>query len=97
MLEAIYNSRKFKFGIITSLAIILTSLLVLVNPVFAQLYPTIAGSLITVYGIYCGMNVANKYTLGKAQGATVQTMASTVNKDDELPAIDFKENDNGLD
>lgn len=93
MLEAIYNSRKFKMGLLVMLLIVSSSMLILLNPLFLQVLHILVGGLVSTYGIYCGMNVANKWALGKAQGATVESSRQLDTFNDELPQIEFSEED----
>ena len=67
------NSRKFRFGLICLLLIFAVGASVLINPIFLHIIEILVGGIVAVFGIYCGVNVANKYALGKAQGATVYT------------------------
>lgn len=89
MPEKLYNSRKFQMGLLTLLLIVISSALILLNPLFVELYATLVGGLVTTFGLYCGMNVANKWTLGKAQGAKVGSMSASL--PDELPQVNLPE------
>lgn len=91
MLEDTLNSRKYRMGLICMIVIMGLGSLILVNPLFIEVLPTMIGAIVTVYGIYCGMNVANKWTLGKAQGATVRTANQLEIAQDELPEMQFPE------
>lgn len=85
------NSRKYRMGLISMIVIMGLGGLILINPLFMEVIPTMIGAIVTVYGIYCGMNVANKWTLGKAQGATVQTANQLEAAQDTLPQVQFPE------
>lgn len=85
------NSRKYRMGLISMIVIMGLGSLILINPLFMEVIPTMIGAIVTVYGIYCGMNVANKWTLGKAQGATVQTANQLEAAQDTLPQVQFPE------
>ena len=85
------NSRKYRMGLIAMIVIMGLGSLVFISPLFLESLPAMIGAIVTIYGIYCGMNVANKWTLGKAQGATVHTANQLDKAQDELPQIEFQE------
>lgn len=91
MLEDTLNSRKYRMGLISMIVVMGLGSLILINPLFIEVLPTMIGAIVTVYGIYCGMNVANKWTLGKAQGATVHTANQLEAAQDALPEMQFPE------
>ena len=93
MFENTFNSRKYRMGLIAMIVVICLSGLILVNPIFIEVLPSLIGSVVTIYGIYCGMNVANKWALGKAQGASVQTAAVRAANEDSLPQVEFPEDE----
>lgn len=91
MLESVYNSRKFRMGLLAILVILAAGFACYLIPTFVQLYSSLVSGIVTIYGIYCGMNVANKYVLGKAQGATTQT--AQLASDNALPQVQFPDSE----
>jgi hypothetical protein len=56
-----YNSRKFWLSLITSGLIVGTGVLAGTILAVGAHVPVVVGGLLTVYGIYCGGNVATKW------------------------------------
>ncbi|MFH0896522.1 MAG: hypothetical protein V1850_00530 [Candidatus Bathyarchaeota archaeon] len=68
MIAPPYNtlgSRKYRGLLLIILSIFAAGSLVFINPLFTQVVDTMIGGMVAAYGIYCGLNVANKYALGK--------------------------------
>jgi len=91
MFEGNYNSRKFRMGLLAMLLLLTGACLVFLNPLMIEVYTAYVGGIVTLYGVYCGMNVANKWALGKAQGATVATLQIAEVAQDDLPQVQFSE------
>lgn len=67
------NGRKYKLTLICLLLLTAGLALTTVNPLITKVYAEFAGGIIGILLVYCGGNVSNKWVLGKAQDATVDT------------------------
>lgn len=62
-----YRSRKLWYAIGTSTSIVGVAVLAAWKlPPLTPMLDTVVGGLIATLAVYCGLNVANKYTVGKA-------------------------------
>lgn len=70
-------------GLLTLLLIFASSFLILLSPLFIQIYATMVTGFLSAFGLYCGGNVVNKLVT-KGQPLVAE-------ESQELPQIEFPE------
>lgn len=91
-----YKSRKLHLAYCTMGLLFVGGFMVLKWAAFAGVYSTLASSLVAVFSIYSGINVANGWVAGKnasssSQSSTTVTKTEKVNSPDKT---DDKDDDN---
>lgn len=59
------NGRKYRGMMVVFFVLLGGFALSTMNPILATLFPELIGGVLVAYGIYCGGNVASKFTINK--------------------------------
>ena len=74
----IADGRKYRLALICLLVLLAGFGVGGLSPVFVKLYPDLITAVLGVLFLYCGGNVANKWSVGKKDGLTVAQNGQTI-------------------
>lgn len=86
------DSRKWRALFWSAGLVALTGLAAALWPAIQAVYPTLAGSIVALYGVYCGVNVGAKWVAGRVNG---QFFGDMVRQKADQPAGDRNDEQNG--
>jgi len=75
---SIPDGRKYRMSIICLFVLLAGFGVAGLNPVFVKLYSELITAVLGVLFVYCGGNVANKWSIGKKDGLTVGAGRPTI-------------------